>query len=116
MKKVLLILAVASLSLSTFCSDGNNETRNIEEAKFMTTSVSGKVIDKSTGESLAGVAIRLDNSDREFYTDFEGAFHITDLVPGSHEIKASLISYKEGNVSISTQEKTIAVYIEPISE
>jgi hypothetical protein len=56
--------------------------------------VSGKVIDKNTGESLAGATVIIDNGAIKTYTDLEGNFNISNLSPGKHNIKVVYISYQ----------------------
>lgn len=65
------------------------------ESSNMTTSVSGKVFDRESGESLAGVAIKLSGTDQTVYSDFEGNFEFSNIKPGTYKIESDLISYKQ---------------------
>jgi carboxypeptidase-like protein len=68
-----------------------------------TTSISGQVIDKATGEALAGVKIEIE--EKVVYSDLDGNFEISDIVPGKHKINTSLISYKSAIVDIDCEAK-----------
>lgn len=109
MKNILAIIAVAVLTASTAFA-----TNDKASAPVATTTLSGQVIDKLTGEALAGVKIIVDESATEVYTDFDGNFTITDITTGSHEIKADLISYQsqEKRIEVTTTSSAVKVEIE----
>jgi hypothetical protein len=117
MKKLVLIAAAIGIGLSAICSDGNIMTENesMSTVNALTYTVKGKVIDKATGESLAGVALSVDGSDKVYYTDFEGTFVISNISKGEHNLSASMISYKERSLSFSNKNE-ITVEIEPINK
>ena len=52
------------------------------------------MVDLTSGESLAGVEIRIEGTDHKAYTDFDGNFEFTGIKPGKYNIIASYISYK----------------------
>lgn len=60
--------------------------------------ISGTVMDKSSGENLAGVEIRVENTDIVCYSDLEGNFTIDELKPGSYNLILSYISYNKSFV------------------
>jgi len=99
MKKLATLLICFALVSSVFANNSNEEGKNTE-SPALTTKVSGKVIDRTTGESLAGVKIKLANSENSVYTDFDGNFEITNVRPGKTEIVASYISYQETTETI----------------
>ena len=100
--KALTIIATILISTSILFAS-NEET----PASIATTSISGQVIDKVTGEALAGVKIQLNNSDNTIvYTDLDGNFKLTNLTPGEHEIKSTLISYNTANVVVDCKNKS----------
>ena len=102
MKKV-AILFIGLVFAVSFANAANDENSNSESA-VMTTSVSGKVLDKITGEALVGVKVSVGGTE-SVYTDFDGKFEIKGLRPGTLEITTSYISYKDKveKVSINTQ-------------
>jgi hypothetical protein len=94
---VLLVLTSLIISTVAFCVD--REDPSSSKSKN-TTSVIGKVIDKKSGESLAGVTIKFSGVNQVVYTDLEGKFEIRDVMPGEYELEAVLISYKQSNKKV----------------
>lgn len=112
--KRLVLLAVVILLIGsvTYCVEKENPSAS--ESKS-TTSVSGKVVDKESGESLAGVTIKFSGISKVVYTDLEGNFEITDLVPGIYDLEVELISYKQSNNKVKldmSAENNIRVELE----
>ena len=73
-------------------------------------SISGKVIDNKTGESLAGVAVSVEGTDMKAYTNLDGIFIINNLDPGNYNLILSLISYKNSlveNLKVKPSEKEV---------
>lgn len=73
-------------------------------------SITGKVIDNKTGESLAGVAVCIEGTQLKAYTDLDGAFEINNLDPGSYNLVLSLISYKNSlveNLKLNASDKGV---------
>ncbi len=72
--------------------------------------ISGKVVDIKTGESLAGVAISVEGTDLKVYTDLDGTFTINSIDPGNYNLILSLISYKNSlveNLKVKPSEKEV---------
>lgn len=117
--KKLAILFVSFLVFSvSFAGETKDENGNAESA-VMTTSVSGKVLDKITGEALAGVKINIEGTTETVYTDFDGNFEIEGIREGKREIKAQYISYKQKveTVDVSlAKSNTVDVKIESVTE
>ena len=106
MKKLATLLICIALVSSVFAINRIEEVKGTE-SPALTTKLSGKVLDKITGESLAGVKITINNSEESVYTDFDGNFEISGVRPGTTEIIASFISYKETKETITISlEKT----------
>jgi hypothetical protein len=108
MKKLAtLIVIIFFSSAMVLAENANEEKENAKksESAVMTTTISGKVFDKITGESLAGVKVSIDGTENTVYSDFDGNFEISNIKPGNHKITATYISYKE-------REESINVYIE----
>jgi len=73
-------------------------------------SITGKVVDIKTGESLAGVAISIEGTDLKVYTDLDGTFTINSIDPGNYNLIMSLISYKNSlveNLNVKPSENEI---------
>jgi hypothetical protein len=115
MKKVLFSLLISTflvffVSFNTYSDSGSDHTSQI--------SMQGKVIDKQTGESLAGVVIEVDGTDIKVYSDLEGNYTITGLKPGKYTIKINYISYKKDLKTIEIKDnesKNINILLEPVN-
>ncbi len=73
-------------------------------------SITGKVIDNITGESLAGVAVTVEGTDLKAYTDLDGSFSLNGVDAGNYNLVLSLISYKNSlveNIKINPGEKEV---------
>lgn len=55
--------------------------------------ISGKVIDKKTGEELLGVTVSIQGTSLGAATDYEGKFLIGNLQPGTYSVLVSYVSY-----------------------
>jgi len=91
MKKTSLLFAVLALM---FVFTTNSNANELEKESVSSVALTGKVIDLNTGEPLAGVKVGLENSNNSFYSDLDGNFIISGLVPGKYKITSSLISYE----------------------
>ena len=92
MKALLLFSAmVLFLGLSSF----NGEKKSTAKpAPVMNNTITGIVMDQSTGESLTGVEVRIEGTDLKVYTDFDGKFSFEGVKPGNYKVCTNLISYK----------------------
>ncbi|MCK9611861.1 MAG: carboxypeptidase-like regulatory domain-containing protein [Bacteroidales bacterium] len=91
MKKFMMTCIAFAMSLimsNAFGFTENNPSKNIQKAN-----VSGKVLDKQTGESLAGVLVMIEESGLKVYTDLDGNFLFQNVDPGTYTFKVSYISY-----------------------
>ncbi len=73
-------------------------------------SISGKVIDNTTGEALVGVAVAVEGTDLKVYTDLDGNFAIKSINPGKYNLVLSLISYKNSlveNLNLDPSKKQV---------
>jgi len=122
MKKLTAFIAIIIFSSALVLAINSNEEKESakkSESAVTTTSISGKVFDKITGETLAGVKVSINGTEKTAYSDFDGNFEISNIKPGNHKITASYISYKEKEENINVDiEKTndIQLAIENISE
>ena len=67
---------------------------DIELMGSATFDLSGIVVEESTGEPLTGALIKIRGLEKEYYTDFEGYFSISELIPGRYNIEVSYISFE----------------------
>ena len=99
MKKTLLTLSFIVAIVFAFAAvNGKTENKNKSAetvAANTAVSISGKVIDFTSGEPLAGVEVAIEGSTKKVHTDFDGNFKIENLKPGSYNLIASYISYNK---------------------
>lgn len=101
-RTVLIIVAFLTISSVTYCIERENPSK--ENRK--TTCVTGKITDKESGESLAGVAVRLSGLNQVVYSDLDGKFEIKDILPGTYKIETEFISYKQTKSEIKLDKKS----------
>jgi hypothetical protein len=96
MKRILSIVIVGLVLIigNNVFAEGNDATA----AANAKASISGKVLDIKTGESLAGVAISIEGTNIKVYTDLDGSFSVDGITPGNYNLILSLISYKNSLV------------------
>lgn len=80
------------------------------ESPAIMTAIEGKVIDMTTGETLAGAEITIEGTDLKAYTDLDGHFSIEQVKPGKYNIICSLISYNKSfvenmNINVAADNK-----------
>lgn len=101
MKKTLLTLFIISVFAFAFAANNDkaaNKGKTTEATapiSLATVSISGKVIDLTSGEALAGVEVTIEGSTTKVHTDFDGNFKIENLQPGAYNLIASYISYNK---------------------
>ncbi len=92
MKNILLILLFVSTAISSIAN--NNDPNATQKLK-------GQVVDTS-GNTLAGVEVKIKGLEKLVYTDFDGNFEITGLKSGAYTIVVNLISFKESKNVLKT--------------
>jgi hypothetical protein len=100
MKRLSLIstcIVFFAFATSSFAGEKEKETTTAAPVN-----ISGKVIDQSTGEALAGVMIKIEDLNLVSYSDLDGKFEIKNLAPGKYEISGVYISYEKADLSIET--------------
>ena len=110
MKKTLLTLSFLAAVVFAFAGiKGNSENKNKSTETVSanaSVSISGKVIDFTSGEALAGVEVAIEGSTKKVHTDFDGNFKIENLKPGSYNMIASYISYNKSFIEKLDIEKS----------
>ena len=101
MKKTLFTLLFGLVVSFTFAANAENVAVNSKTKALAVpspvalNSVTGKVVDMNSGESLVGVEITIEGSTKKAYTDLDGNFKIDNLQAGSYNVIASYISYSK---------------------
>jgi hypothetical protein len=83
----LVCISTLFFSSKAFCS---NEDSTLMPKKA---NLSGKIIDRNTGESLVGAMITVKGTQIKVYSDLEGNFNITNIEPGNYSLEINYISY-----------------------
>ncbi len=91
MKKIVALFVFVFTVSIIIASNDNKDSAEKNKVNFA--SISGKVIDIETGESLAGACITIQETGIKVYTDLDGNFIINDLNPGNYTINVNLVSY-----------------------
>jgi hypothetical protein len=100
MRKSITLLAAALLISLTGFSNNYKET---SKESGLTFSVSGKILDISTGEALAGVKVFVEETETHAYSDFDGNFEINGLYPGQYTLTTTFISYESAMVNLDIE-------------
>jgi len=112
MKKVKLIISFLLISgiIAVYAGIGEGNAPK-------TVTLTGKVTDKANHETLAGALITVEGTNIETYTDFDGNFTISGLIPDTYKIKCTMISYNdnEEEVVIDKASKDINIPLENVS-
>lgn len=109
MKKTFLTLSFLAAVIFAFAGNtGNSENKNKSTettSANAAVSISGKVIDFTSGEALAGVEVAIEGLSKKVHTDFDGNFKIENIKPGSYNLIASYISYNKSFIEKLEVEK-----------
>lgn len=97
MKSIIFLTTAMFFMFSTVLTAANKGDENKDDNNN-TAAISGTVIDKASGENLAGVAIKVEGTDIVRYSDLDGNFTIKQLKPGSYNLVLSYISYSNSFV------------------
>lgn len=100
MKYLFSVLMVLSLVFAAVADEKDHTADN--PAKVSTITVYGTVTDAKTGETLVGVQVQLEGTEKKVYTDFDGHFSFEDVQPGEYNITANYISYQKQKIEKQT--------------
>lgn len=77
--------------------------------------LSGKVVDDSTEQSLSGVEINIEGMDESATTDSEGNYNFDSLQPGNYTVTVEAEGYDtwEKEVEITEESKTLDIRLKP---
>lgn len=101
MKKVLFTLLSITIVAFSFAANSDNAANKNKSAETASTapaavvSITGKVVDLTSGEALAGVEVAIEGSSKKVHTDLDGNFKLDNLKPGEYNVIASYISYNK---------------------
>lgn len=114
MKKIFSLAIISLLAINAMAKteDVKKENSAGPAVSSMVQTIQGKVVDKSTGEALAGVSVKVDDS-TVVYTDFEGNFTIK-LSQAKAKLSVSLISYSPAEVEVGKKVKEVKIELNAI--
>ena len=61
--------------------------------------ISGKIIDKTNGESLPGAAVTIDKTTQGVLTDIEGNYTL-EVQPGAYTVVISFVGYETAKMAV----------------
>lgn len=95
MKQLRTLIVIAGFLLVNIASMNAENAIGKADNKDSKTALQGVVTDRYTGEALAGVSVKLNESGEVAYTDFDGNFKFNNVDPGTYDITVSYISYRD---------------------
>jgi hypothetical protein len=104
MKRITWFLAFLFLTVCAVNASNEPGKPKVDASKSM---ISGTVTDNITGEPLAGVEVKLMDSDVKLYTDLDGKFEIKDMQPGTHYVIINFISYQDLIENVQTEKGNV---------
>lgn len=86
-----------------------------QEAAPSAVPVSGQVVDRSTGQPLAGAYVEVAGTHLEALTDEQGRFTFRKVRPGEHTVAVSLLGYAEleHKLTVAAGLPALALAVEP---
>ena len=94
MKKFVLSLLLIGSTVLAMATNKESKSENTSTNTAALTQLYGEVIDKNTNETLVGVKVTIDGTDKVAYTDFDGKYSFDNMKPGKYKLTASYISYE----------------------
>src|SRR6187431_2677153 len=72
--------------------------------------ITGKILDKATGETMIGATVHVDSTDIGVITDIEGIYSLS-LPPGSYTLNILYVGMAPGKISVEGKEGEV-VYVD----
>ena len=91
-------IALIIFSFISICNYAGDEKKN-NKTEVVNAIISGKIIDFSDNQPLAGVKIMVEGYDKVYYTDFDGNYSIKDLPKGDYSLSIHMTSFVEKAIS-----------------
>ncbi len=109
MKKIIAFAILVLSIVNVTMAEGILKNENASVS-----SISGTVIDQATGESLAGVVVKLVGTEKQTLTDLEGNFSFQNLPIGAQALAVNYVSYQDKvqNIYINSNQNENTIKIE----
>ncbi len=89
MKTLSTISSVILFAITLTIHAGDNNTPSSNSTSI----IQGSIADGVSGESLAGVMIKIEGTNQIAFTDFDGNYQFASVKPGVYSIIATMVSY-----------------------
>ncbi len=113
MKSTVAFLLFIFLTVNLTAGNENDDSENKNAAKVeAAVTIDGQVQDFTSGEALTGVEVRLKESGKKVFTDFDGHFSFGQVTPGTYNIVISYISYNNSlveEIEVSRQSESLSI-------
>lgn len=97
MKNILIATVLFLFTISVNATEKDGRSNDTESAA--TTILSGTIADEFSGESLAGVEVKIEGTELKTYSDFDGNFTFKNVKSGDYKLTTNYISYKKNSQS-----------------
>ncbi len=115
MKNILFGFLLVFFFISSATVIAENDGAKSPETPASTLSMSGKVLDATSGEALAGALVEVEGSNIRVFTDLDGQFTITNMQSGTYALKVKYISYEDKKVEavkVDTKNNTLNISLQ----
>jgi|GEM_PF-2137808 len=99
---------------SSFANTPDNVHQVIVKADSSQT-LTGTVVDATTGKAVSGATVQLEGSDNSATTDSSGNFELDDVSSGDYNIMVTADGYKdfEGKITVSGKVRPFSIKLTP---
>jgi hypothetical protein len=97
-------------------ADSKSSERLPEEMEINALSLFGSILDQETGEKLVCAKIEIEETGISLFSDIRGDFLVSELKPGTYNLRVSYISYREKELTLTIEESTdqLEIMLQPL--
>ena len=114
MKKVFITLLFVVSIVTVHAKERDAESKDSNTKGEATMILAGSIADEISGESLVGVEVKIEGTDKKTYTDFDGNFSFEGVKPGDYKLVTNYISYKKKSkeLKVDTNKNNIKITLQ----
>jgi hypothetical protein len=115
MKRLFFLSVILCFTLIVSGKEKTNKTKP-DSGMPATVAITGIVSDEVSGESLAGVEVKLAGTEIKTYTDFDGRFTFSNIKPSEYRVVTSYISYEKREVTLpetASKDGQVSIKLKP---